>query len=77
MNLRERAEFEDYSLGFVTGWCKGAWPEGLLLVDGADVVKGGGPFFVPWSNIAAIQIDATANAHDRQREAEAKFVAAR
>ena len=30
VNLRERAEFEDYSLGFVTGWCKGAWPEGLL-----------------------------------------------
>ena len=77
VNLCQRAEFEDYSLGFVTGWCKGAWAEGLLLVDGADVARGGGPFVVPWANVAAIQIDATDNAHDRQREAEAKFEAVR
>ena len=75
MNLREEARFEATSVFFMTGWCKAAWDEGLLLVDGSDVVKAGGPFFVPWANVAAIQIDSAENAPNRQKLAQETFVA--
>ena len=74
VNLRVPAQYENYSVAFVAGWCKGCWGEGLLIVDDADDKSAGRPFFVPWGNVASVQVGSIDNAHERQREAEEKFV---
>ena len=76
VNLRQRAEYENYSIPFVAGWCKGVWEEGIFVVETSDTAKGERPFFVPWGNVATVQTNAKDDAWQRQVEAQDAFSAA-